>query len=265
VEAEQASGHRRVFTAIRLRHVLTGFGIDKTAVEQAIQLSEEKYCSVGAMAEHKTRHLKRCTRFTRNPRVWLQSTPNPGAGLRLRQAMNRGWISNSAGMFVCAAILFVAVAPLARAQEKGAAPNAHVRAGGAYGAATESGVSNERRRSRGNASKAEQVQSAWYPRFDFHQDFTRGNNPVYDVGTKLTQPAIFGGDFALKQPKTLQPRLDTLSNKVRWAVEAVRFGTNLVSPAQCETPGDRRRFRDGAGEAGFNSRDRKNYYAQCWS
>jgi len=49
VEADQAERPPQVFTAIRLRHVLTGFAIDKTAVEQAMQLSEEKYCSVGAM------------------------------------------------------------------------------------------------------------------------------------------------------------------------------------------------------------------------
>jgi putative redox protein len=49
VEADQAERPPQVFTAIRLRHVLTGIGIEKTAVEQAIQLSEEKYCSVGAM------------------------------------------------------------------------------------------------------------------------------------------------------------------------------------------------------------------------
>jgi len=49
VEADQAERPPQVFTAIRLRHVLTGIGIEQTAVEQAIQLSEEKYCSVGAM------------------------------------------------------------------------------------------------------------------------------------------------------------------------------------------------------------------------
>jgi putative redox protein len=49
VEADQAERPPQVFTAIRVRHVLTGFSIDKTAVEEAIRLSEEKYCSVGAM------------------------------------------------------------------------------------------------------------------------------------------------------------------------------------------------------------------------
>src|SRR6516164_7548648 len=49
VEADQAERPPQILTAIRLRHVLTGIGIEKTAVEQAVQLSEEKYCSVGAM------------------------------------------------------------------------------------------------------------------------------------------------------------------------------------------------------------------------
>jgi putative redox protein len=49
VEADQAERPPQIFTVIRLRHVLTGIGIEKAAVEQAVQLSEEKYCSVGAM------------------------------------------------------------------------------------------------------------------------------------------------------------------------------------------------------------------------
>ena len=49
VHAEQAERPPQVFTVVRIRHVVTGIGIDKSAVEQAIQLSEEKYCSVGAM------------------------------------------------------------------------------------------------------------------------------------------------------------------------------------------------------------------------
>jgi len=49
VEADQAQRPPQVFTTIRVRHLLTGIGILKDAVEQAIQLSEEKYCSVGAM------------------------------------------------------------------------------------------------------------------------------------------------------------------------------------------------------------------------
>jgi putative redox protein len=38
-----------VFVKVRLHHVVTGVDIDRKAVADAIRLSEEKYCSVGAM------------------------------------------------------------------------------------------------------------------------------------------------------------------------------------------------------------------------
>ncbi len=49
VEADQAPEPPTVFTEVRIRHILTGHGIDPKAVQDAIHLSEEKYCSVGAM------------------------------------------------------------------------------------------------------------------------------------------------------------------------------------------------------------------------
>lgn len=51
VEADQAERPPQVFTAVRIHHVLTGFELDTAAIEQAIHLSEEKYCSVGAMVK----------------------------------------------------------------------------------------------------------------------------------------------------------------------------------------------------------------------
>jgi len=51
VEADQADRPPQVFTAVRIHHVITGLDIDVPAVEQAIRLSEEKYCSVGAMVQ----------------------------------------------------------------------------------------------------------------------------------------------------------------------------------------------------------------------
>ncbi len=51
VESEQAERPPQVFTEVRIHHVLTGLGVDPAAVEQAIHLSEEKYCSVGAMVK----------------------------------------------------------------------------------------------------------------------------------------------------------------------------------------------------------------------
>lgn len=51
VEADQAERPPQVFTAARIHHIITGFAIDSAAIEQAIRLSEEKYCSVGAMVK----------------------------------------------------------------------------------------------------------------------------------------------------------------------------------------------------------------------
>ena len=51
VEADQAERPPQVFTAVRIHHVVTGFEIDPAAIEEAIRLSEEKYCSVGAMVK----------------------------------------------------------------------------------------------------------------------------------------------------------------------------------------------------------------------
>jgi uncharacterized OsmC-like protein len=56
--------------------VLTGIGIDKTAVEQAIQLSEQKYCSVGVMLKEKAA-LETVYEIHEEPVGWLQSAPTP--------------------------------------------------------------------------------------------------------------------------------------------------------------------------------------------
>ncbi|HUK31761.1 MAG TPA: OsmC family protein [Candidatus Acidoferrum sp.] len=55
VETDQAERPPQVFTAVRILHILTGVGIDRSAVEKAVQLSEEKYCSVGAMVKQTAR------------------------------------------------------------------------------------------------------------------------------------------------------------------------------------------------------------------
>jgi len=51
VEADQALNPPQVFTNVRIHHILTGKDISSQAVEDAIKLSEEKYCSVGAMVQ----------------------------------------------------------------------------------------------------------------------------------------------------------------------------------------------------------------------
>lgn len=50
VEADQRTDdYPRIYTAIRLHFTVTGHGVEPSAVERAIELSEEKYCSVKGM------------------------------------------------------------------------------------------------------------------------------------------------------------------------------------------------------------------------
>jgi len=49
IEAERAETHPKVFTKIHLEYVFYGQQINPKHVEQAITLSQEKYCSVSAM------------------------------------------------------------------------------------------------------------------------------------------------------------------------------------------------------------------------
>jgi len=76
VEADQAERPPQVFTTIRVRHVLTGIGIEKQAIEQAIQLSEEKYCSVGAMLKG-TAKVETTYEINEEPVGWLKPGTAP--------------------------------------------------------------------------------------------------------------------------------------------------------------------------------------------
>jgi putative redox protein len=49
LEAERAEADPKVFTAIRMRYVVTGRGLDPAKVERAVKLSAETYCSATAM------------------------------------------------------------------------------------------------------------------------------------------------------------------------------------------------------------------------
>jgi putative redox protein len=49
LDAERAATDPKVFTRIEFRFVVTGRGLDRAAVERAVQLSAEKYCSASAM------------------------------------------------------------------------------------------------------------------------------------------------------------------------------------------------------------------------
>jgi putative redox protein len=49
VDAERAPADPKVFTEIRLRYTVRGDRLDRAAVERAVALSLEKYCSATAM------------------------------------------------------------------------------------------------------------------------------------------------------------------------------------------------------------------------
>ena len=49
LEAERAETDPKVFTRIHLHFTVSGKGLQREAVERAVQLSEEKYCSATAM------------------------------------------------------------------------------------------------------------------------------------------------------------------------------------------------------------------------
>ncbi|HET7206324.1 MAG TPA: OsmC family protein [Terriglobales bacterium] len=70
VEADQAERPPQVFTTVRIHHVVTGIGIDGSAVVEAIRLSEEKYCSVGAMVQ-KTATFQTTHEIIEDSTSWL--------------------------------------------------------------------------------------------------------------------------------------------------------------------------------------------------
>lgn len=72
VEADQAERPPQVFTAIRIHHLVRGIEIDSAALEQAIHLSEEKYCSVGAMLQ-KSANFKTTFEIVPDKAEWLNA------------------------------------------------------------------------------------------------------------------------------------------------------------------------------------------------
>jgi len=77
VEAEQAERLPQVFTAIRIHHVVTGVGIDEGALEEAIRLSEDKYCSVGAMLQ-KTATFQTTHEIVEDTTAWIHAAEAAG-------------------------------------------------------------------------------------------------------------------------------------------------------------------------------------------
>jgi putative redox protein len=51
VSGERRDEHPRVFTRLEIRHRVTGHALPRAAVEDAVRLSDTKYCAVHAMIE----------------------------------------------------------------------------------------------------------------------------------------------------------------------------------------------------------------------
>ena len=76
VEADQAERPPQVFTAVRIHHVVTGIDVDAAALEEAIRLSEEKYCSVGAMVQ-KTASFHTTYEIVAEKTEWMKAETQP--------------------------------------------------------------------------------------------------------------------------------------------------------------------------------------------
>lgn len=68
-----------MFTTVRIHHVITGYEIASAAIEEAIRLSEEKYCSVGAMVKQ-TASLHTTYEIVEEKIQWLTAIPAPVLG-----------------------------------------------------------------------------------------------------------------------------------------------------------------------------------------
>ena len=79
VEADQAERPPQVFTAVQIHHVVTGFEIDPAAIEEAIRLSDEKYCSVGAMLKQ-TAAFQTTYEIVEEKTGWMVQAPATAQG-----------------------------------------------------------------------------------------------------------------------------------------------------------------------------------------
>jgi putative redox protein len=77
VEADQAERPPQIFTTVRIHHVVSGIGIDEAALVEAIRLSEEKYCSVGAMVQ-KTATFHTTHEIVADTTSWLRAAEAVG-------------------------------------------------------------------------------------------------------------------------------------------------------------------------------------------
>jgi len=61
VHGDRASDHPKVFTEITLEYIVTGHQVQIEALERAVELSEDKYCSVNGMLKQSVTIHTKCT------------------------------------------------------------------------------------------------------------------------------------------------------------------------------------------------------------
>ena len=49
ISGERATGHPKVYTSIRVEHIVRGRGVNAESVKRAVELSATRYCSAAAM------------------------------------------------------------------------------------------------------------------------------------------------------------------------------------------------------------------------
>ena len=127
--------------------------------------------------------------------------------------MSRGWSGIPARYLMRAVILFMLAGSLAKAQEKAATQVFTLEQ--AVHMALQQNPAFQTSTDEAEAARArmKQAQAAWFPRIDFHQDFTRGDNPVYLFGAKLTQRQFSQADFAPSSLNTPAP-LDNFQTRI---------------------------------------------------
>lgn len=70
VETDQVERPPQLFTPVRIHHVVAGQEIDPAAIEEAIRVSEEKYCFVAAMVQQ-TANLHTTYKIVEKKTKWL--------------------------------------------------------------------------------------------------------------------------------------------------------------------------------------------------
>jgi len=157
--------------------------------------------------------------------------------------MNQGWSAILVRMLASLVILFLALASLAHAQERAATQPLTLEQAVHMALRQNPAFQTNIDEAEATRARLKQAQAASFPRFDFHQDFTRGNNPVYVFGSKLTQRQFSTADFALNNLNTPTP-LDNFQTRIdgQWMLfdsgqtsSHQRSAKRLVTAADFET------------------------------